>query len=446
MVGMGADGLPDSVRERFANHIESILRRSAMPAVDRQDVAEELLGHLDARYSDGRATGLAPDDAASRAIAGFGGADVIGREFMESYHGRLWASTIGQLLPVGQAAGHPPGVVVWMARFDRAMALFSVLAAVALLLTASPVRAAVGVTLGIAAAGILWLAAEALRRGQIWAVAVSAFALLFNAVTFFASLGQPPGGWTISINGLIGLLLLIWLLADIPAVTDWVAGSTTLGERLGWPIGIAVIAWALMAAFGPSLPDPTQIGPEDIDASASVTCAATTLEDGTHIVPAPTVVIVIAYHRTDLAPRGIVRDASSWGDTIDVIANPTAARIGPPTATSQEGDGSAEPIDVSTIIGEGPSQTVLGSVAPFGDVTIVPAAAGILGVDQVAGRTIRITVPTTMDLVDDRVPAEVGTPLPGSEVDVRLHHLDRFVLNATIPCGGQARLLNGRDR
>ena len=439
---MGTEGLPDPVRDRLAEHVASIIRRSVIPARDRDEVAEELLGHLESRYAAAEAMGLSLDSAASQAIAGFGGADEIGRAFVDVYHGRLWASTIGQLLPVASFAGEPPAVVVWIARFDRAMAILSVVVAIALLLTAPPVRATVGLTLGVLVAGVLWLAAIALRRGQGWAIAVSAFALLVNALIFFASLGQPPGGWTVSINGLIGLVLLIWLVGDLGSVSGWVAESTPLRGRLGWPIGIAVIGWSLMAGFAPSLPDPTQIGPADIDATATVSCAVAPSDDGVPRIPSPTVVLAVAYHRVDLAPRGILRDPTSWGDTIEVVVDPGDIAFLAVTAVTTDAAGQTVPVDVSNLV-----EPDLGSISTVNDLMFgVNRRDGqlvvgeILGIDQHVGRPIRITIPTVTNIGDGRPAAEIGTPVDGMSVQVQLSHLGRFVLLADVPCGGQKKL------
>jgi hypothetical protein len=439
---VGTEGLPDPVRDRLAEHVASIIGRSIIPAGDREDVAEELLGHLEMRYVEAISTGLSGDEAASKAIAGFGGADVIGREFMDTYHGRLWASTIGQLLPVASAGGQMPGAVLWTARFDRFIALFNIGAAAVWLVTASPVKAAVGASLLVVGATILWLAATGLQRGQSWAVRASLIALLANAVQFFLSLGQPPGGWTVSINGLIGLVLLIAMVASSIAVDQWVAGSKPIRRRLGVPLALGLISWALLPVL-PSVADPTQIGPADIDAIASVSCAVAPSDDGVPRIPSPTVVLAVAYHRVDLAPRGIWRDPSSWGDMIEAAVQSGGVEFGIVTATMTDGSGQTDPVDVSNIVEPDLGSTQFNDGPIFGiDNENGQLVVGeILGADQRAGRTIKITIPTVTNIGDGRPAAEIGTPVDGMYAQVRLSHLGRFVLVANVPCGGQAKLI-----
>jgi hypothetical protein len=221
----GEDAVPDPIRRQVAEHVAATVPNARIPAAERDDVAEELAAHLGEAYRANVAQGMPPDDAMHHALAAFGRAELLSREFMVTYRGRLWASTIGQLLPVIGREDQAPGIVRWLARFDLVMAVFTALTAAAFLLTETPTRAIIGGILGACSALILGLAATAIRRGQSWAVAVSAFLCLVNALIFFALLGQPPGGWTVSLNGLAGVILLLGVWGNLGVLAGWTARS-----------------------------------------------------------------------------------------------------------------------------------------------------------------------------------------------------------------------------
>jgi hypothetical protein len=362
-------------------------------------------------------------------VAAFGGVDEMSRDFMVTYRGRLWASTIGQLLPVVAAPGDAPGVVVWLARFDRLIAIFSLVAAAALAVTAPPLTAVLGGLWGAFAAGVIWLAALAIGRGQVWAVVLSGFVCFVNALIFVASLGQPPGGWTISLNGLAGLLLLLRLLANLDEVSRWTQGSQPISNRLGWPIGIPLVGWALIAGFAGHVPDPTQIGPSDVHATALVTCAvpAGATEQGEPLVPTATIDLRVTYDRVDAWPRGLLRDAGSWGDVIEVDVGPLGGWASDIRATGTGPDGHEVAVDIS-VWAEVPA-----SLGAQGDEDHI--VGEILGADQRPGRTIRVVIPTMTTVGDARSPDEVGAPLEGMVATIRVHHLDRFTLRGSGACG-----------
>jgi hypothetical protein len=203
-------------------------------------------------------------------------------------------------------------------------------------------------------------------------------------------------------------------------------------------VGIGLVGWSIVSAFSAAIPDPSQIGPADIHASAAVACATTVgaSSDGQPLVPAPIVDLEVVYDRTDLAPVGILRDAQSWGDVIEMTVDPGPAHalfIDTASATTQAPGGSPEPVSFGSIVYAGN-----GSAAGRED-----TVGEILGADQRPGRTIRIHLPLIVDLVDDRQPPDLGTVLPGMETTITLHHLDRFILTADIGSGEQRALAFG---
>ena len=419
----------DAVRQQIATYVAAVVGSAAIPSAEQADVSEELTGHLEEAVRAGIRAGLPAQEAITSAIAAFGDPSMVGRDLMDTYRGRLWASTIGHLLPVADRFENPPGLVVWLARFDQVIAVFSALAAVGLFATATPVRATLAAGLGLASAAVLWLAASALYRGQAWALPVSTFVCLVNGIIFFASLGQPPGGVTLSINGLIGLVLFLRLAANLTTLNQWVAASRPIPGRLGWPVAVALVGWSLFIGFGSSIPDPTQIGRGDVRARGTVSCAIPqgTMDAGLPAVPVPTLDLRVTYDRVDAFPRGFFRDAGSWGDVIELNVGPRYdASLGDVRATGTAPDGTTRPIDLSSW-----TDIPAGLDSVDSERQIV---AEILGTEQAAGRTIHLTVPTAAVLGDDGSPPENGLAVGSIVAQVRLHHLDRFTFQGFAEC------------
>jgi uncharacterized membrane protein (UPF0136 family) len=430
----GTDEIPETVREQLAEHAWEIVRSAALPESDREDVAEELSGHLEASFRAARADRLTDDDAVAHAVAAFGGNEVVARELMVTYRGRVWASTIGQLLPLVARAGDPPSPMGWLVRFDRIIAVLSVLGAVTFLLTGSPVRAIVGFVSGVAAAAVVWLAATALRRGQRWALNVSALVCAVNALIFFVALAPPGGGINISLTGLLGLVLLLRLAVNLAPLNAWVAGSRPISAPLGGFIGGCVIAWSGFALAGGNIPDPTQIGPADVRAIALVTCRVPpgTREGAETSNPAPTLDLEVTYDRVDAWPRGLLRDRASWGDVIRLNVGPSFyVSMGDIRATGADSDGTRRHVDVSSWV------DVPADLSPEAQRQIV---GEILGTDQRAGRTIHLIAPTLPLQVDADHADDPGIPPDGIVASIELRHLDRFTLRGFAGCDAPIQL------
>jgi len=405
----------------LAAHVQMIMDAGAVPWSERADLAEEIAGHLLERTRALRDDGLDEDAALERAIADFGGVAMIGSDLRRTYHSRLWVSTIGMLLPVAAQSGDMPGVVRWVARGGNVFALLSLFLAALTALTMSPVRAvAVGGALGLGAMAI-WLAAEALRRGQSWGWTVMTWVLAVETVTFFVSLSSASGNVNVSINGLIGLLLLVRLLANGSTLRGWVRQSGSLPRRVGVAVAIVMIAWGVAPFAGPLLADPTQASEADINVLASVACGHDDNSDPP--VKTVTVALDITWARIDLLPLGLVKATQDWGDSI---------RLG---LTDAWATGGPRMTDVAT--GAGLDQNGAYGLTVPASFLLSRADAGVDASVMRPGRTVRLTF---LAYPTDRDNAEYP-----NEIDIRYAHLDRFVLATYLACGGHGRLIPERE-
>src|SRR5262249_21972576 len=120
--------------------------------------------------------------------------------------------------------------------------------------------------------------------------------------------------------GVAGAILLgAWLVQD-RAIRGWMTESSRAGPLLTWAIGLSIIASSAVGFAFNSLPDPTQIGPNDIEAVASRTCSRLDLGAGQSI-PVPTVTLDVVYRRADLLPGGGLGSEVNLGDPIGVSDN-----------------------------------------------------------------------------------------------------------------------------
>jgi len=151
-------------------HVEATLVSARVPRQVRDDLAEELYGHLWTPLARRPSwSGLDEQAAAESAIRSFGSAQRLGVEMTAAYHSRLYASTIGVLLPaVAGSADRPAG----LGRL-QALLLVPILGTVAVaageLGSLAPGRAILAL-IGVAAAASMslassspWLAASAGR-------------------------------------------------------------------------------------------------------------------------------------------------------------------------------------------------------------------------------------------------------------------------------------------
>jgi hypothetical protein len=294
--GSGASAGPETL---LRAHVETILDRSAVALVDREDVAEELYGHLWQRWQDGLAAGSDSEAAMQSAIEAFGAPAGLGRDLTLAYHSRLYASTIGVLLPaIAPPSDRPRGL--WLSR-----ALLVVVAAlqvlgVGIVVVAdwvTPGRALVALPCLAVSFAMMVLAYKALARQQRWAlvfVQVLAVGLVVAGVADFVL--KPV---TISLLGILALFVLPTVRR--PELAAWVAGSRPV--RLG--LGIVIVAtvslpWA-SGWVAASMPDPTTASPDDLGMQVQVVCTRT---DGK--VVSGSIQVDLRWRRTDLLPNGLL--------------------------------------------------------------------------------------------------------------------------------------------
>jgi len=261
---------PES-RRRLEAHAQAIVAAGGVPPVLREELVEELVGHLAARVEAATAAGTPEAEAVDRAIASFGSADRLGRDFQRTYHSRIWASTIGVLLPQ-VATGNPrPGAVGWL-RFGVGLTIVvTSIAGVVALPSASPLRLLVGGPMLLASLVVGLLAFRALARGQRWAlryamaVAVLLVAYGVRDVLFPAQ----PRTITFPIGAFVGVAILLVAQGSWVALQAFVNGSRPIGARLGLLVTATLVLPPLL--FLP-FADPTLASARDLEMHLSVTC------------------------------------------------------------------------------------------------------------------------------------------------------------------------------
>ena len=164
--------IPPRTREKLAAHVDAVLARASIPTSEREEVAEELLGHLTHRCETYIAAGVDPDAAAHRAVGDFGSAARIGHDFTRAYRGRFWASTIGPLVPERARSGRPLAITLFAVQAFALSALYVGIAGWALV-NHSPLHAVVLGIGGALVSGALLLVGFALLQAQRWAVVVA---------------------------------------------------------------------------------------------------------------------------------------------------------------------------------------------------------------------------------------------------------------------------------
>lgn len=117
--------IPAGAHERLTAHVDAVLAAASVPESERNDIGDELLGHLVERCEGYIAAGVEPDAAADRAIAEFGPAPRIAHDLTRAYRGRLWASTIGALLPARTQPERPLAITLFAVQAFALSALYA---------------------------------------------------------------------------------------------------------------------------------------------------------------------------------------------------------------------------------------------------------------------------------------------------------------------------------
>ena len=409
----------------------------------RDDVAEELYGHLWTRWQEAMASGIDERTAAESAIGSFGGAQRLGIEMTAAFHSRLYASTIGVLLPASaDSADRPAGVGRLQALLLITM-LSILVAVVGELGSLTPGRAVLDVVGAAAAVAMTLASCLAIDRGQRWALRYAQL-LLFLALAFAVNtlVTVPANTYTVPIAGVLGLICLGPALgADMKR---WTAASKPLGKLVG-PLVVLTIAAGLCLPFAaPTLPDPTQVGPGDLNLGLSVACT----RDAGGYVTALGLTTEFRWDRLDLLPSGVkgglktLVGTNTDGDGLlyGVLAGAGAnvdeysgKWLDPPasdffSATWPTGNaGDQELRDNGSIVGPSPwgqEPLLAETVERIYYADIEPISAIMLQAGHQYAFRQRVVSSSSTEAAADRDPL----------VFIRYQHLDRFVVEAVATC------------
>lgn len=401
--------IPSGAERRLRGHVDRVLRSAHVPTAEREELAEELYGHLVERWQGLVRGGVDEAAATDRAIRDFGSADRIGRDLTRTYRGRFWASTIGVLLPATLPRAPQPRIAWWLGASLRLYALFYALATVWGVGHASPVRGILWLLFGAAATALMFIAAMALRRRQRWALDL---AIVVNVIGFLYGLYTmltTPG--LISLNVIFSGLLLLLAASQSDRLGLWVRRSRPIRNAHAVAILIVILGGSISPAIAGDFPDPTQAAADDLHITASMTCSNEQSRDGT-------VTVDLRWDRLDLLPGGIGQ-VSGYGDMLILEMNPeTSAPFG-----------FSSLIDVET--GERVAEPNV--FPPAGDRVLQneflngPAMIGIEHRNLQPGRLYRLT--WEFDVWD-------GVDVRDLQAGVEYWHLDDFRMETLIDCDG----------
>ena len=413
---------------RLRSHVDAILAQSGVPGREREQLAEELYGHLVEKWSGLMASGFDADEAADRAVSAFGTPAELADQLRATYHGRLWASTIGVLLPVVSQTSSRPGSVTWL-RFVLGLVIALTSLGLIGLVSLTPLRLAANLVFTALAASGAILAFKALGRGQRWALgyAIGACVVLIIEGIADAVARSGPSNVTIPVGSILAALVLLAARAQQSKLQEFVAAS---GRVPGWLVGvlaIALLAPPIVPRVVAAIPDPTQARPEDLAMRISMTCDRADMQveglngaETLRNLQRATVVVDTTWSRSDLLPSGLegLLDGSDGGDTagLSVRWDPESQWIW---------DTAPPPVDVES----GRMVGAAGSTSPSDALLPTAALNGYtfaIDDDEIrAGHTIRMTFVL-------RPSSGRTTPWPAAEAYYA--HLDRFVMAGAAQC------------
>jgi hypothetical protein len=422
--------MDDAADARLRAFVRSIVIAGGVPRSQRDDVQDEMLGHLLERVAAERRDGASDDEAVTRAIADFGHAATLAPDFARAYHSRLWATTVGVLLAERASLGVRPTRVTALAWLVVLAGAIAAIAGVVTVWTATPLRAVVAGGSELLFTVLAALVVQALIRGRVWAFWCSVVIALELFVSGIVnSAGAPSGTTSVPLGTISAGIVLLSLLGSEQTVRSFFAGSPPIGERLVAVIGglFALSLVAPMAAW--LIPDPTQATAADVDMVVMMECghAPFHVQDGPLLQNQQyaNVRVDIGWRKTDLLPFGF--RGPTGGDTAGFRT------IGPDGTSTEE-----EPVPSWQLLVDAPTVNDAetgeiagwwGSTSP--SVALIPDTIGsfTVGIDNErirAGRTIRVSWTIA--------PASAGDA-PWPTVEVAYAHLDRFLLVGTVDCG-----------
>jgi hypothetical protein len=394
-------------QKRLRAHVDAILDAAHVPASEIEDVAEELYGHLVEAWVKAFQEGLTGDEATSHAIRAFGEPDTLGPQLTESFHSRLWASTIGLLLTPGSDNERPPTAVGTQATALLATAALVAVLGVGIAIHHTPLRAIFALLVcGGCVVGLLQTR-QALLIGHGWALAISFVVLLVlvaeGIVTFTTSAGH-----TFSLSGIAAALVLLAAVHNYPTLRAWAAGVPQAGPRRELTSTALILAVGLLP-IGLSVPDPMQPTPADLHLSASMHCNFADSSGS-----------VTATFRWDRVPflAGGIAHITDYGDQLLVELPPgwAMAYDNPFVRDIETGGVVGEPILLP------PSGMAVEALRKLN----APAMIGIEAAKLRAGHTYRVTWPVSL--------WEDGEPT--IQASVEYWHLDQFRMETLIDCAG----------
>jgi hypothetical protein len=429
---MSEMSIPAPIETRLRAHVDSVVAWSRIPKREREDVAEEMYGHLWLRWHESVSAGSGPEEAAERAISTFGRADRIGLEMTGAYHSRLYASTIGVLLPI---AARPSEWPVGVGRIEfllAATAILFALSSAGSILSLTPVRAVISLTGACIGLFVMVLARYAFSRAQRWSLVFARFIVLIVLVSTIASFAYPNEG-RISVS-LLGPLALVCARPAFGAdLMRWTSASPRMSRGLAIGVSAAVLASLALTSLAPYAPDPTQVTARDLHLSLTATCS----RDADGYVTEMNLTTTFRWDRLDLLPDGL-------------IAAPDLNKMGGEKILYRfrAGEGSRADGYRDHIVGQ---DVTYGAQAPWYDATnatfeiegtAIPAStAQELGSSIALGNNLpNPSAGSTYTIRSDRVWLSTLSSIPTHSTDrdpliaATYWHKDRFVVQAVASC------------
>jgi hypothetical protein len=419
--------VPEAIEERLRAHVTAVIAAAGVAGSERDDLHEELLGHLSERWQARRDDGLDTAAAADLAIADFGSVAEIGGELGRTYHSRLWASTIGVVLPAVTAPAERPSAVVWL-RFVLCLLLVLDTLAALVMLTLTPLHLLIMATAAVVSTAGILLAFKALGRAQRWALDYALWATVIVLVLglFEVVAGAQSATTTIPLGSILAAVVLLIARGQWAELQRFVAGSSR-------PTGVLALAIvvSLLAPMTPrvlaAIPDPTQASAEDLELRIEMSCGRrdVTTAFGQVISDAQVATIVVdaTWTQTDLLPLGFERFFSGPDD-----ADTSAIRVNDfPTPWLWSDDDGPTIVDLAT----GDPVGVWGSTAQSN--RLLPA--DVIGTMTIALERHEVHPDHTIRMTWELIYVGDGRAAWPS-IDVYYAHLERFLVAGDVTCNG----------